>query len=127
MLRSCKAVLLLCFVAGCASEIVRQPVELSERPSQQQKRYVASQPVPITFDSGYSRTIGRDTEFLEIGRIGQGAVLKPVDASFMVEGAHMHEAYPVVDKGRITGFYLPVERAFTPLSKPTTIVLEGWP
>ena len=124
MLRSCKALLLACGVTACASEVARQPVELSATPPQQQKRYVASQPASIMLDSGYPRTISRETEFLEIGRIKQGSVLKPVNTSFTVEGAHMHEAYPVVENGRVTGFYLPVERAFSPLSQPTTLVIE---
>jgi hypothetical protein len=124
LLRSWKALLLTCCVAACASEVVRHPTELSATPPQQQKRYVASQPASIMLDSGYSRTIGRETEFLEIGRIKQGAVLKPLNSSLTVEGAHMHEAYPVVENGHITGFYLPVEQAFSPLSRPTTLVIE---
>lgn len=117
-------VLLACCLAACASEVVRQPVEVSATPPQQQKRYFTSQPATIRLDSGYSRTIGRETEFVEIGRIRQGAVLKPVSTSFTVEGAHLHEAYLVVDNGRITGFYLPVEGAFSPLSLSTTLVIE---
>ena len=28
------------------------------------------------------------------------------------------------ENGRITGFYLPVEQAFSPLSRPTTLIIE---
>jgi hypothetical protein len=109
-------------LAGCASEVVRSPVQLSA--VAEAKRYVATKPVSILLDSGYERSIGSGTEFVEIGRIGQGRVLKPANTTFTIEGAHMHEAYPVVDGERIVGFYLPVERAFAPLSTPTRLFIE---
>jgi len=31
-----------------------------------------------------------------------------------VEGAHVHEAYLVVAGDRLVGFYLPVEKAYSP-------------
>ena len=36
----------------------------------------------------------------------------------------MHEAYPVERDGRLVGFYLPVERAFSPLSRPVDLSLQ---
>jgi hypothetical protein len=36
----------------------------------------------------------------------------------------VHEAYPVVQNQRLVGFYLPVERAFSPLSHSTNLLLE---
>lgn len=111
-------------LAGCASEVVRSPVQLSVVPAQESRRYVAVKPASIRLDSGYERSIDSGTEFMEIGRIEQGRVLKPTSTTFTIEGAHMHEAYPVVNSGRIVGFYLPVERAFSPLSTPTSLVTE---
>jgi hypothetical protein len=123
MLRPVFGLLLLC-LAACASEIVRQPSELSTAPQPEQKRYVTSRPATIRLDSGYYRAISAGTQFSQIGRIKQGAVLKPVNTSFTVEGAHMHEAYPVLHEERIVGFYLPVEKAFTPLSQSTLLFIE---
>jgi hypothetical protein len=35
---------------------------------------------------------------------------------FTIEGAHIHEAYLVVDAGdQLVGFYLPAEQAFSPM------------
>lgn len=111
-------------LAGCANEIIRSPAELSVASAQEAGRYVVTKPATIMLDSGYERTIASGTEFAEIGRIQQGRVLKPVNTTFTVEGAHMHEAYPVVNGERIVGFYLPVERAFSPLSTPTSLFTQ---
>ena len=108
---------------ACASDVVRSPVELSALPAPQ-KRYVALQPASIRLDSGYERSISAGTEFVEIGRIPQGSILRPTNTTFTIEGAHMHEAYPVLSNQRIVGFYLPVERAFSPLSQTTSLFID---
>jgi hypothetical protein len=111
-------------LAACASEVVRSPVQLSVVPPQEAKRYVAIKPAAIRLDSGYERSIASGTEFTEVGSLEQGRVLKPTSTTLTVEGTHMHEAYPVVNGERIVGFYLPVERAFSPLSYPTSLFTE---
>jgi hypothetical protein len=111
-------------LAGCASEITRSPAELSVASAREPGRYVVTKPASIMLDSGYERTIASGTELAEIGRIQQGRVLKPTNTTFTIEGAHMHEAYPVVNGERIVGFYLPVERAFSPLSTPTSLFTQ---
>jgi hypothetical protein len=110
-------------LAGCASEVVRYPAELTAV-GQQQKRYTTSQSVPLRFDSGYDRTIMAGTGFVEAGTIKQGTVLKPTNTVLTVEGMHMHEAYLVVQGGRIVGFYLPADRAFAPVTQPVPITLQ---
>jgi len=109
---------------GCASEVIRQPVDLSRARQPPDKLYVASQTVPVRLDSGYERSIKAGTEFVDAGGIAQGDILKPTNANFTVEGAHMHEAYLVVNKGRLVGFYLPVEKSFSPLSASISLPLE---
>jgi hypothetical protein len=119
--------LVLCAAAtlwACAAQVVRYPVELDKSGSPPGKHYVATTGASLRLDSGYSRSIAAGTEFIDHGRIGQGRVLRPANGVFTVEGAHMHEAYPVVDGAYIVGFYLPVEKAFSPLSKKCTLVLE---
>jgi hypothetical protein len=112
-------------LGACATEVVRRPTEIS--PSSASHPLVATGASSFTLDSGYSRSIAAGTEFMELGRIGEGRVLKPLKAVFTVEGAHMHEAYPVESGGRLVGFYLPVERSFSPLSRPVDLVLERKP
>lgn len=111
-------------LAGCASEVTRQSTTLSPVAPSPARQYLVQQSVLVRFDSGYDRTIQAGTTFLEIGALKQGKVLKPTNAVFTIEGAHVHEAYPVVNENRIVGFYLPVEQAFAQLSNPVTLSIE---
>ncbi len=117
----CAAAALL---AGCASEVRREPVELVAAAGEQGRRFGNTVLVEAMPESGYGRRIAAGTEFLVVGRITQGLVLKPTQTVLTVEGAHMHEAYAVHRDGQLVGFYLPVERAFTSLVKPAPMPLQ---
>ena len=102
-------------LAACAPEIVRQPTQLTPVTEQ------AGGTIEILEDTsifvgpaGYRRVIGRGSVWTRIGRVVEGEVYKPVNRVFTVEGAQIHEAYLVLDGDRVVGFYLPVERAFSP-------------
>ena len=110
--------------AGCASEVRREAVELTPAAAEQGRRYASTSDAEAMPESRYARRIASGTEFVAIGRIAQGLVLKPTNTVLTVEGAHMHEAYAVHRDGQIVGFYLPVERAFTPLVKPAPMPLQ---
>ena len=113
----------LLLLGGCASEVTRYPAELTPAPAA--IRYVVATPVTVELDSGYSRSVPAGTEFVEVGSVQQGKVLRRVDGGvFTVEGAHVHEAYPVVQAARLVGFYLPVEKAFSPLARPVDVLIE---
>ena len=118
----------LCLVAslltGCAGEVRREPVELVGAAAEQGRRFASVGEVEAVPDSRYVRRIASGTEFVVVGRVAQGLVLKPTQTVLTVEGAHMHEAYAVHRDGQIVGFYLPVERAFTPLVKPAPMPLQ---
>ena len=125
MNRSLPALLaVISLAAGCAGEVVRHPAALQAAPAGAAKGYVTTRAAEFRLDSGYERTIAASTAFDEVGAIPEGAVLKPRITVLTVEGAHMHEAYAVVKDGRLVGFYLPVERAFAPLSVPVYLQLE---
>ena len=114
----------IAFVTGCASEVVRHPAALQSAPPGATKGYVATRETEFRLDSGFERKIAAGTAFDEVGTLAQGTVLKPRSTVLTVEGAHVHEAYAVVKDGRLVGFYLPVERAFAPLSLPVNLQLE---
>jgi hypothetical protein len=106
-------------LAGCASEVTRQAVDMSSSAPETGRRFTLEQPASFRLDSGYSRTVAADTEFAAVGRIAQGLVLRPTQTVLTVEGKHMHEAYAVVRDNTLVGFYLPVEKAYSPLSQTT--------
>ena len=101
-------------LAACAPEVVRQPTQLTSVTEQPGGTIEILEDVSISVGPGYRRVISRGSVWMRIGRSVEGEVFKPVDRVFTVEGAHIHEAYLVLDGDRVVGFYLPVERAFAP-------------
>jgi hypothetical protein len=110
-------------LAGCASEVTRQATDMSSAAPETGKRYTLGQAASFKLDSGYSRVVAADTEFIAVGHIAQGLVLRPTQTVLTVEGKHMHEAYAVVRDNTLVGFYLPVEKAYSPLSQTTSFPL----
>lgn len=103
-------------LASCASEVPRQPERLSPLASNDSvERKVVRQDIHAKLGSGYERLIGYGTRWELVGSISQGKVYKCLNTAFTIEGANIHEAYLVANDGKLVGFYLPVERAFSPL------------
>ena len=103
-------------LAACAPEVVRRPTQLTPVTEGSGDTIEVLADLPIAVGPGYRRVIGRGSLWRRIGRSGEGDVYKPVGRVFTVEGAQVHEAYLILDGDRVVGFYLPVERAFSPVS-----------
>jgi len=102
-------------LAACAPEIVRQPTQLTPVTEQAGGTIEILEDTSILVGpAGYRRVIGRGSVWTTIGRVVEGEVYKPVNRVFTIEGAQIHDAYLVLDGDRVVGFYLPVERAFSP-------------
>jgi hypothetical protein len=106
-------------LAACAPEIVRRPTQLTPMTEQAGGTIEVIEDAPISVGVGYQRVIRRGSVWTRIGRSVEGEVFKPVDRVFTVEGTHIHEAYLVLDGDRVVGFYLPVERTFSPVRDGT--------
>jgi hypothetical protein len=114
-------------LSGCASEVVRHPVELVQ-PAQSPPRAIRLvEPARFILDAGYERRLAAGTTFVEFGHIPQGEVYRPTSTVLTVEGAHIHEAFPVLRGNQVVGFYLPGDKAFSPLSQPIPLQLETIP
>lgn len=79
--------------------------------------------VTVALGSGYRRTLRHDTKWTYVGTLPEGDVFKTNDQILTVEASNVYEAYIVVSSGRLLGFYLPVERAYSPLPKPRDLPL----
>lgn len=101
-------------LAACAPEVVRQPTQLMPVTEQPASAIEILEDASVPVGPGYQRVIPRGSIWTRVGRAVQGEVFKPVDRVFTVEGTHIYEAYLVLDGDRVVGFYLPVERAFSP-------------
>ncbi|HLQ02899.1 MAG TPA: hypothetical protein VK143_11445 [Burkholderiales bacterium] len=112
-------------LTACAPELYRTVVEFRPLSEQTPKNvFRVREPVNIKLDSGYTREIKAGSTWRFVGTVPQGRVFRPVDDVFTVEGANVHEAYLVLDSGRLVGFYLPVEGAFSPLKRRGRVRFE---
>jgi hypothetical protein len=71
----------------------------------------------IDLGTGYSRVIKDGTKWDYVGTIENGDVYNTKDQVLTVEASNIHEAYIVISSGKLIGFYLPVEKTFSPLSE----------
>jgi hypothetical protein len=101
-------------LAACAPEVVRRPTQITSMEGVGESIEILAD-LRVAVGPGYDRVISKGSVWSRIGRSGEGEVYKPVNQVFTVEGAHVHEAYLVLDGDRVVGFYLPVERAFSPV------------
>jgi hypothetical protein len=114
MRRGLAATLTAVALVSCAPEISRRPSSFTPLTEQPADTIEVLQDQKVSVGPGYDRVIGRGTTWTRVGRSNEGDVYKPVGRVFTVEGAHVHEAYLVLADDRVVGFYLPVERAFSP-------------
>ena len=115
-------ILVLGALAGaCASEIVRTPISFEQSAGSDQRRIQIRELVTIDLPTGYQRSILTGSRWQKVGRTPAGDVYRPVGTVFTIEGANNHEAYLVLRDGRLVGFYLPGERAYSTM--PTEVLL----
>lgn len=73
--------------------------------------------------SGRIRALKGGTTWAEVGTIAEGIVYRPLDMTLVIDGFDVSEAYIVVRDGNVVGFWLPVQKAFTPAEEPKPIAL----
>lgn len=101
------------FLSACAHEVPRAPAVLSPLTAPERAQSIKSvHPVLVDVGTGYRRILPEGTTFVLVGTVAQGDVFKPTNFTLALEGRHIHEAYVVVQKDQIVGFFLPVEKAF---------------
>lgn len=103
------ALLMAAFLCGCA--VAQQPTAMS--PVADGEHLTLAAEVPLRLPTGYERTLKQGSQWTRVGQVEQGDVLRPYQHVLTVEGSHIHEAWLVVREGKLVGFYLPAERAFS--------------
>lgn len=112
------ALLLAAGLAGCTA-VRHTPATLSTMTADAPR--VLASAAEIRLDTGYGRALKAGSRWLRQGTLPQGEVYKPWQDVFTLEGAHIHEAWLVLQEDRLVGFYLPAERGFSPLSPPVSL------
>ena len=80
--------------------------------------------VTIDLPTGYVRQLESGSEWEFVGRIPEGDVYEKRQGVFTVEGRHVYEAYLVLSRDHLHGFYLPVEQAYVSLSQEIPLALK---
>lgn len=100
-------------LTSCATEIPRQPTTLiPDAEGEGQSRVIqVDEDAVVQLPSGYPRSIPAGSSWKESGTVEGRVVYKPTKDVFTIEGAHVHEAYLLLDGNMLVGFFLPGESA----------------
>ncbi len=107
----------LLFLNSCAFDVrhVEQVPTQIESALTARGSFVLINQVKFTLDSNYSRKLNAGTKWNYVFTITQGDVFRTRDQILTVEASNIFEAYIVVSSNQLVGFYLPVEKTFSPL------------
>ena len=119
------AIVLGVAVGGCAANLPRSPVSFQPSHAGRPETIVIAENAEVTPPTGYTRTLKAGSTWTKVGAVPQGDVYKIDNDVFLLEGAHMHEAYSVISARRLVGFYLPFEQAFVAIAPEITLSLKN--
>ena len=115
------------FFSACAFDLAHVTYTAATfQPTQSPTRtIVLSDEVPLTdTPCSYSRTLRKTTRWDQVGTIAEGGVLRSKDQVLTLECSNVHEAYLVMSRDKLIGFFLPFEKGFVPHSPPITLPIE---
>jgi hypothetical protein len=115
------SLLIVCtaILTGCAFDIshVRQ-LPISFTPSSDAgKSFILDQNVRADLGTGFATRLKADTRWEQVGHTEYGDVFATKDQIVAVEASNIYEAQLVVSNQFITGFYLIVEKKFSPVTR----------
>jgi methenyltetrahydromethanopterin cyclohydrolase len=83
--------------------------------------------VNVDIGSGYHRILKKGTKWRSVGHLPQGDVYTTSDQVLTVEASNIQEAYIVIEHRTLVGFYLPVEKTFSPLPQRMELAIKELP
>jgi len=116
----------LFLLAACAFDVINLRLSPTrfEPVSDAPQEWVLRSDVKVTLVSGWATALKKGTTWKQVGTVIEGTVLKTRDQIVTVEASDIFEAEPVINGGRIVGFYLPVDKAFTPADPAAPVELD---
>ncbi len=121
----CAAALL----GACAFDVIH----VEQRPARLEAARADGQPFELAADVrvdigfGYYRVLKQGTKWRPVGRVTQGDVYTSSDQVLTVEASNIQEAYLVLESRTLVGFYMPVERSFSPLGHRVELPMKARP
>jgi hypothetical protein len=127
-LRLC-ALTAVTILAACAAPLDTFPTQFAsiDAGSPRPAAIEVIAPAVVRPSHGRRRVVEAGSLWQPVGRIEQGDVYRRISGIFIIQARDVHEAYLVVSKGTVVGFYLPVERTFSPATPPVPLTLKGNP
>lgn len=80
--------------------------------------------VPMPLMVRATNPLLKGTVWRTIGHCDQGDIYSTNDQTITITTANQRQAWPVVHDGQVVGFFLAVEKTFTPASKPVPFPVE---
>lgn len=114
-------------LAGCAfdvSHVKQVPVTFTPMTGTGQD-FVLRDEVKATLGTGFPTRLKSSTRWHETGSTEFGTVFSTKDQIVTVEASNIYEAQLVVSNQCITGFYLPVEKKFAPVTRPIHLEIQA--
>jgi hypothetical protein len=102
-----------------ASHPAADPIHAGHR-----KTFRLTREAEADISTGRSTTLRANTRWELVGTVSMGEVYRTRDEVVTVRGDGVHEGYIVVRDKTLVGFYLPVERAFCPVSQSQPLAIE---
>jgi hypothetical protein len=116
----------VCFTAGCCFDLtsVKQSPAQLQKSQQPKTSWILPEKVAVPLESWSTTHLNANTTWDYVGSIEQGEVYKSKNQTITIWGSNTFEAYLVIKDGKLSGFYLPVEKTFSSLSKPLEIKMS---
>jgi len=120
------AIWLTMSLAYCAFDVVhvKQVPTQFEAPQAPKNSFELEKEVKVSLGTGYSRVLKKGIRWDFVGTTSYGDVYRSKDQILTVEASNIHEAYLVISSGKLVGFYLPVEKSFSPLGDPQVLITK---
>jgi hypothetical protein len=113
-------------LGGCPFDVIhveQYPARL-EAASANVRPFEMTSDATLDIGSGYRRVLKAGTRWRCVGRLQQGDVFMTSDQILTVEASNVQEAYIVIESRNLVGFYLPVERTFSPIRQRTELAMK---
>lgn len=114
-------------LSACAFDVIhveQRPARLDSAAVADNKPFELVVDVDVDIGFGYRRVLKKGTRWRPVGRLAEGDVYTTSDQVLTIEASNIQEAYIVVDSRRLVGFYLPVERTFSPLKQRVELAMK---
>jgi hypothetical protein len=104
-------------LTACAPLIPSEPVQMTVARGDLSE-FVLVAATAVEVPNEYPRTLAAGSRWRHVGAVPAGEVYRPVGGVFTIEGRQVHEAYLVVSKSALVGFYLSGESRYSDLPTP---------